>query len=122
MLNLIKEKDDIEKTYLYAQDLSVPKYEFFIKKREIVGTNHFNDPNAFIECSNTIDDVYENNDDYNSSRKRKTLVVFNDMIADIMTNKKFQPIIKEIFIRCRELNISQCLSFSLVFLFQGMWD
>ena len=122
MLNLIKEKDDIEKTYLYAQDLSVPKYEFFIKKREIVGTNHFNDPNAFIECSNTIDDVYENNDDYNSSRKRKTLVVFNDMIADIMTNKKIQPIIKEIFIRCRELNISQCLSFSLVFLFQEMWD
>ena len=120
MLNLIKEQDDIEKTYLYAQDLSVPKYEFFIKKREIVGTNHFNDPNAFIECSNTIDDVYENNDDYNSSRKRKTLVVFIDMIADIMTNKKFQPIIKEIFIRCRELNISQCLSFSLVFLFQEM--
>ena len=122
MLNLIKEQDDIEKNYLYAKDLSISKYEFLIKKCENVGTNHFNDPNAFIECSNTIDDVYENNDDYNSSRKRKTLVVFNDMIADIMTNKKFQAIIKEIFIRCRELNISQCLSFSLVFLFEEMWD
>ena len=120
MLNLIKEQDDIEKNYLYAKDLSISKYEFLIKKCENVGTNHFNDPNGFIECSNTIDDVYENNDDYNSSRKRKTLVVFNDMIADIMTNKKFQAIIKEIFIRCRELNISQCLSFSLVFLFQEM--
>ena len=106
MLNLIKEQDDIEKIYLYAKDLSEPKYEFLIKNREDVGIKYCNDPNAFIECSNTIDDVYENNDDYNSSRKRKTLVVFNDMIADIMTNKKFQPIIKEIFIRCRELNIS----------------
>ena len=62
--------------------------------------------NAFIECSNTMDDVYENIDDYNSKRKRKILIVFDDMIADIMTNKKFQAIIKEFFIRCRNLNIS----------------
>ena len=53
-----------------------------------------------------MDDVYENIHDYNSSRKRKTLVIFDDMIADIMTNKKSQPIIKELFIRCRKLNIS----------------
>ena len=48
LLNLIKEQDDIDKIYLYAKDLSEPKYEFLIKKCEDVGTNHFNDPNAFI--------------------------------------------------------------------------
>ena len=62
--------------------------KILIKKRKDVGTNHFNDPNAFIECSNTMDDVYENVDDYNPSRKRKTFIVFDDMIADIMSNKK----------------------------------
>ena len=53
-----------------------------------------------------MDDVYGNIDDYNPNRKRKILIVFDDMIADIMTNKKFQAIIKELFIRCRKLNIS----------------
>ena len=53
-----------------------------------------------------MDDVYQNIDDYNPSRKRKILIVFDDMIADIMSNKKFQAIIKELFIRCRKLNIS----------------
>ena len=53
-----------------------------------------------------MDDVYNNIDDYNSKSKRKFLIVFDDMIADIMTYKKFQAIIKELFIRCRKLNIS----------------
>ena len=79
--------------------------KILIKKRKDVGTNHFNDPNAFIECSNTMDDVYENVDDYNPSKKRKTLIVFDDMIADIMSSKKTQVIPKELFIRCRKLNI-----------------
>ena len=91
--------------YLYAKDLSEPKYEFLIKKCEDSGIKHFNDPNTFIECSNTMDDVYENIDDYNPSRKRKILIVFHDMI-NIMSSKKFQAIIKELFIRCRKLNIS----------------
>ena len=101
--NLIKEQDDIDKIYLYAKDLSEPKYEFLIKKCEDAGIKHFNDLNAVIECSNTMDDVYENIDHYNPSRKRK--IVFDDMIANIMSNKKFQAIIKELFIRCRKLNI-----------------
>ena len=67
---------------------------------------HLNDSKAFIECSNTINDVYEYIDNYNANRKRKILIVFEDMIADIMTNKKFQSIIKKLFIRCRKLNIS----------------
>ena len=106
LLNLINEQKDIDKIYLYAKDLSESKYKFLIKKREDVGTNHFNDPNAFIECSNTMDDAYTNINDYNPSRKRKILIVFDDMIADIMTSKKFQSIINELFIRCRKLNIS----------------
>ena len=103
LLNLKKEKDDINKTYLYAKYLSQPKYEFLIKKREDVEIKHLIDLNAFIECSNTMDDVYENTDDYNPSRKIKILIVFDDMIADIMSNKKFQAVIKELFIRCRKL-------------------
>ena len=106
LLNSINEQDDIDKIYLYAKDLSKPKYEFLIKKLEDPGTKHLNNLNAFIECSNTMDDVYENINDYNPIRKRKKLIVFDDMIADIMTNKKFQAIIKELFIRCRKLNIS----------------
>ena len=57
LLYLIKELDDIDKIYLYAKDLSEPKHEFLIKKRKYAGTRHFSDPNAFIECSNTMDDV-----------------------------------------------------------------
>ena len=52
-----------------------------------------------------MDDVYNNIDHYNPKRKRKILIVFDDMIADIMTNKKFQAMVKELFIRCRKLNI-----------------
>ena len=106
MLNLINDQGDIDKIYLYAKDLSKPKYKFLIKKRENAGIKHLSDPNAFIECSNTMDDLYENIDDYNLSRKRKILIAFDDMIADIVANKKFQSIIKDLFIRCRKLNIS----------------
>ena len=82
------------------------RFTKLIKKREDDGRKHLNDLNAFIECSNTMDDVYENIDDYNPNKKRKILIVFDDMIADIMKNKKFQVVIKELFIRCRKLNIS----------------
>ena len=95
-----------KKIYLYAKDLSESKYEHLINNRENAGIKHLNDPKAFTDCSNTMHDVYENIDHYNPNRKRKVLIVFDDMIADIMTNKKFQSIIKELFIRCRKINIS----------------
>ena len=79
---------------MYAKDLSEAKYEFFIIKHENAGIKHFNDPKSFIECSNTMDDVYENIDDYNPSRKRKILIAFDDIIANIMSNKKIS--------RCRK--------------------
>ena len=109
LLNLIKEQDYhdvIDKIYLYAKDLSEPKYEYLIKRREDAGIKNVNNPNAFIECSNTMDDAYEDIDNYNPKRNKKVLIVFDVMIADIMTNKKFEAIIKESFIRCRKLNIS----------------
>ena len=116
LLNSIKEQSDIDKIYLYAKGLSEPKYEFLIKKREDVGMKHLNDSNAFIECSNAMDDVYENIDEYNLIRKRKILIVFDDMIADVMANKKFQAIIKELLIRCTKLNTS------LVFITQSYFS
>ena len=93
---------------MYAKDLSGPKYELLIKEHKDAGIKHFNDPNTFTECSNTMNDVniLMIIDDYNPNRKRKILIVFDYMIADVMTNKKFQAIIKELFIRCRKLNIS----------------
>ena len=58
------------------------------EKRENAGLNHYNDPNAFIECSNAMDNIYENINGYNANRRRKNLIAFDGMIADIMTNKK----------------------------------
>ena len=104
----------LTKIYLNAKYLSAPKYEFLLKKRGDAGIKHLNNLNEFTECSNTVDNVYENID--NQNRKRKILIVFDDMIADIMPNKKFQAIIKELFIRCRKLNIS------LVFITQSYFS
>ena len=92
MINLIHEQNDIDKIYFYAKNLSEPKYEYLIKKREYAGTKHLNDSNAFIECSNTMNDVYENIDDYNPSRKRKILIVFDDMIAGITRKIKLNSL------------------------------
>ena len=104
LLNLIKEQDYhdvIDKIYLYARDLSEPKYQFLIKKREDAGIKHVNNPNAFIVCSNTLDDVYKILIITIQKEIKKVLIFFDDMVADIMTNKQFQAIIKELFIRCR---------------------
>ena len=106
----------IDKIYLYFKDLNEPKYQFLIKKREDVGIKHLNDSKAFIEFLQCMDDIYNNIDDCNPSVKRKTLIVFDDMIVDIKANKKFQTIIKKLFIRCRELNIS------LVFITQSYFS
>ena len=107
--------DLIDKIYLYA-DLSEPKYEYLIRNRKNAGIKHLNDSKAFIKCSNTMNDVNENIENYNPNRNRKILIVFDDMIADIMTNKKFQSIIKNLFIRCRKPNIS------LVFISQSYFS
>ena len=79
---------------MHAKDLSKEKHEYFIRNRENIGIKHLNDSKAFIDCSNTVNDIYENIDNYNLKRKRKILIAFDDMIADIMANKKCQSMIK----------------------------
>ena len=106
LIQILNNSNPIDKIYLYAKDLSEPKYEFLFNNCKNAGITKYNDPNAFIEYSNTMDDVFSNIDDYNQRGKRRILIVFDDMIADILTNKKFQAIIKELFIRCRKLNIA----------------
>ena len=93
LINLIQQDNDnfIDKIYFYAKYVSETKYQFLIKKRQDAGIKNLNDPGAFIEYSNTMDDVYNNIDNYNPERKRKILIVFDDMIANIMTNKNFKP-------------------------------
>ena len=109
LLNLIQKQDNnslSDRMYLYVKDLSEPEYKFLIKQREDAGIKNLVDPYAFIEYSSIMDNVYNIIDDYNPKRKRKILIAFDDMIADIMTDKKFQAIIKKLFIRYRKLNIS----------------
>ena len=106
LFNLISQELDIDKRYLYAKDLNETKYQFFIKKREDVGTKNFNDSKAFIEYSNDMNNIYKNTEEYNPNKKRKILIVFDDMIADMLSNKKLDPIVNEFFIRSRKLNIS----------------
>ena len=108
MLNLIKEQDYhvIDKIYLYARNLNEPNYQFLIKKCEDAGIKHLNNPNTFIKCSDTMEMFMRILMITTQIEIKKVLIVFDDMIADIMGNKKFQAIIKELFIRCRKLNIS----------------
>ena len=90
---------------MYAKELYEAKYQYLIKKGVKVGLNHYDDPKAFMEYSNDMQDVYKNIEDYNPGKKRKVLIVFDDIIADMITNKKLNPIVTELFIRGRKLNI-----------------
>ena len=103
---MINNQLDIDKIYLYAKDPYEEKYQLLINERENTGLNHFNDLEAFIEYSNDMQDVYKNIEEYNISKKRKILIVFDDMIADMINNKIINPVVRELFIRGRKLNIS----------------
>ena len=106
LLNLTDHKPDIDKSYLYAKDPYKAKYQLLTKKRESTGLKYLNDLKAFIEYSNDMDDIYKNIKEYNPNRKRKILIVFDDMISDMLSNKKLNSIVTELFIRGRKLNIS----------------
>ena len=93
---------------MYAKDLEEPKYQLLIKKREQARIKSLKDKNAFTECSNSMDNIYDGINDYNKKRKRKVLNISEDMISHVMSNKKAQQLLKELFIRCRKLNISLC--------------
>ena len=94
------------KIYLYAKDPYEAKYQYLINKREKVGLDHFRDPEVFMEYSNNIQDVDKNIVDYNPCKKRKTLIIFENMIADMINNKKLILAVAELFIRGRKLGIS----------------
>ena len=92
------------------------KYHFFIKKREDIRAKHFKDSKDFIEYSNVMDHISKNTEEHNPNKKCKILIVFNDMIADMLNNKKPNPILTELFIRGGKLNKS------LVFLAQSYFS
>ena len=91
---------------MYAKDSYEAKYQFLINKRESTGLKHFNDPKAFIEYSNDMQDVYKNIEEHNANKERKILIAFDDMIADMINNKKLNLIVTELFLRGRKLNMS----------------
>ena len=94
------------KIYLYAKDPYKAKYQFLINERESIRLKQFNDPKAFFEYSNDMQDVCKNIDEYNPGKKRKVLIVLDDMIADMINNKKLSSVVTDLFIRGRKLNIS----------------
>ena len=106
LLILIENQPDIDKIYLYTKDPYEAKYQCLINKRESVGINHFNNPKVFIEYSNDLRDVYKNIDYYNLYKENKILMVFDDMIADMINNKKLNSTVTELVITGRKLNIS----------------
>ena len=106
LLHLINNFHPIDKIYLYAKDTVEKKYQYLINKREQAGIKNLNDPHAFIEYSNDMNDVLEDINNYNKKRDKKVLIIFDDMSADIMRSEKFKAIAKELFIRCRNLNLS----------------
>ena len=97
LLHLINNLHPIDKIYLYAKDIHKPKCEYLINKREQAGIKNLNDPNAFIEYSDDMNDVLDDINNYNKNRDKKVLIVFDDM------NKR---IIKELFYRARKINVS----------------
>ena len=106
LCNLISQQRDIDKIYLYAKDPSEAKLQFLINKRESTGLKHFSDSKAFIKYWNDMDDIYKKIEEYNPNKRRKILIVFDYMIADMLNNKKLNPIVTELFIIGRKLNIS----------------
>ena len=106
LLHLINNLNPIDETYLYAKDINESKYEYLINKREQTGIKNLNDPNAFIEYSDDMNDVLDDINNYNKNRDKKVLIVFDDMIADIEYNKNFKRIIKELFYKACKINVS----------------
>ena len=116
LLNLIENQPDTDNICLYAKDPYEAKYQYLIKIRKKVGVDHHNDPRAYTEYSNDMHDVYKNINYYNPDKENKILIVFDDMIADMIHNKKLDSVVTELFIRARKLSIS------LVFITQSYFN
>ena len=107
VLNLIKhQRPDIDKIYLFVKDSFKSKYQLLINGREKVGLNTPKNLKAFIDHLQVIDDVYKKLEDYNATKTRRVLIVSDDVLADMKSNKKLSPIFTELFLRGRKINIS----------------
>ena len=104
LLHLIDKFHPIDKIYLYTKDTDEDQY--LINKREQAGIKNLNDLYAVIEYLSDMNDVLEDISNYNKKRDKKVLIIFDDVIADIMRSENFKAIVKQLFIRCRKLNIS----------------
>ena len=106
LLNLINHQPDIDKMYLYAKDQYEVKRQLFINKEDSTSLMYLNDSKAFIEYLSNMDDIYKNIAEYKPNKKWKILIIFHDMIADMLSKKKLNTIVTELFIKGRKLNIS----------------
>ena len=113
---MINQQPDVDKIYLYDKCPYEAKYQLLINKEESAGLKFLNDFKAFIEDPNDMNGIYKNIEKCNilkrNNKKRKILIVFDDMITDMFATKKVNPVVTELFIRGRKLNIS------LVFIMQ----
>ena len=110
LLNLIKhQRPDIGKICLYVKDPFESKYQLFINGREEVGTENLKNPKAFIDYSQT------NVNDYNVINKRRALIAFNDMIADIESDKKLDPKVTELFFKKKKTQYFTCFYITVLF-------
>ena len=106
-MNLIKDqRPNVDKVRFYVKDQFESKYQLLISRREKVGVKHERIPKALVNYCQTINDVHEILEHYNPTKKRKALIVFDAMKADMKANKKLKLVIAELFMRGRELKIS----------------
>ena len=125
LLNLISHLPGfhkIYKIYLYTRHSCEAKYQLLINKRESVGLKNCNYPKGFIEYSNDMDDISENIDEYNPNKKGKILIVFHDMLSDLLSDKKRNPVVTKLYLGGRKLNINLFLSDNLTLLLQNISD
>ena len=90
LLHLIDKFHPIDKIYLNTKDTDEEKYQYLINKKEQAGIKNLNDPHAFIEYSNDMNDVLEDINSYNKKRDKKVLIIFDDVIADIMRSENLK--------------------------------
>ena len=105
LFNLIIQQADIDKIYLYVKDPFEAKYQFLVNKRESIGIKYYNDYKALTEYSIVMDDIHKNIEEYHSYKKSKILMVFDDVINDMLNNKKLNRIVAELFIKGRKVKI-----------------
>ena len=99
------QRPDVDTIYLFVKHSFESKYQLFINGREKIGIKTLKNKKPFIDYSQTLDDVYENLEDYNSTKKMRVLIVNDDMTADMESNKKLSPIITKSFLRGRKINV-----------------